>query len=108
MSFDVFRTEAGDAQKLLDRRVHWIALLNAEKGEMLLKAPDSVKTFTKESLVTLLEIAEDLGCETVYVVLEKNHNDFATFSKSFMYFDFAPVDPNLKKFEKCMLFGCEL
>lgn len=108
LSFDVFKTEPGDTKKIVERKVHLLALLNPEKKEMLLQAPENLRNFTKESFVALLEIAEEVGCERVYIALEKAHSDFSTLSKSFMYFDFRPVNPNIRQFDNCMLLGCEL
>eukprot|EP00761_Pharyngomonas_kirbyi_P011425 gb/GECH01011450.1/.p1 GENE.gb/GECH01011450.1/~~gb/GECH01011450.1/.p1 ORF type:complete len:167 (+),score=26.55 gb/GECH01011450.1/:1-501(+) len=108
LSFDVFRTEPGDVMHAVEHKVHWIALLNFERKEMLLQAPGSLRNFTKESLIALMEIAEETGCEHAYVALDKNHPDFKTLSKSLMYFDFKPVNPNVRQFDHCMLLGCQL
>lgn len=108
LSFDVYKTEVGDAKKAAERAVHWTALYCPESKELLLQTPASAKNFTKESLVSLLEIAEELGCETVFAAIDKEQEDLKLFSRAYMYFDFKIVDPRVRQFEGCLLFGAQL
>lgn len=65
---------------------------------MVLKAPDSLGQFTKESLVSILDIAEAIGCEKVIVAINRNMEPAAErlqIIKAFMYIGFKVQHPNV-------------
>ncbi|KAF9162206.1 hypothetical protein DFQ26_003745 [Actinomortierella ambigua] len=50
----------------------------------------------RESIVAVLELAEEqLGCEKVYLCLEKGHPDLADLVRALMYADFQMVHPSV-------------
>lgn len=108
LSYDVYKTEVGDVRKAGELSVHWTAVYSPEAKAMVLQAPALVKSFTKESLVTLLDLADLLECEHVYAVIDKDAEELSVFTKAFMYFDFKLVDPRVKKVSKCVLLALSM
>jgi len=77
---------------------------------MVLKAPDSLGQFTKESLVSLLDIAEAIGCEKVCVAINKNMEPAAErlqIMKAFMYVGFQVQHPSVMSVDGHVLLGYE-
>jgi hypothetical protein len=79
-----------------DFDVRWDATMLPE-GRLLVHVPTSaLPEGSKESFVRLLEFAEeDLACRSIYVQFEKNRPDRGHLVRTFMYFGFAMLPPDI-------------
>lgn len=81
------------------------------KSVMVLKAPDAVQAFTKESLINILDIAETIGCEKVVVAINKGMlpaTEKVQILKAFMYVGFEMVHPSVMNVDNHILLGYDL
>lgn len=81
------------------------------KTTMVLKAPDSVESFTKESLINILDIAETIGCEKILVAVNKDmlpSSERTQILKAFMYVGFEMVHPRTMSVDNHVLLGYDL
>jgi len=79
-----------------DFDVRWEATMFPE-GRLLVHVPTTaLPEGSKESFVRLLEFAEeDLGCRSIYVQFGKHRSDRAHLVRTFMYFGFAMLPPDI-------------
>lgn len=84
-----------------DFDVRWEATMYPG-GRLLVHVPTSaLPEGSKESFVRLLEFAEeDLGCRSVYVQFGKHRSDRAHLVRTFMYFGFAMLPPDITPLPK--------
>jgi soluble cytochrome b562 len=90
-----------------------LAIRSTNEGEikeatMVLKAPDSVQTFTKESLVNTLDMAETMGCHKVIVAINKQLPDRVNLAKAFLLVGFEMVHPTVLSVDNHMVLSYEL
>lgn len=65
----------------------WSAYLT-NANQFYISAPSSVSSSSKQSLVSLLEIAESLGCSTAWMYVDRQRPDFITVVSAFKYLGF--------------------
>jgi len=53
-----------------------------------ISAPSAVSSSSKQSLVSLLEIAESFGCSTAWMFVDRSRPDFVTVCAAFKYLVF--------------------
>jgi hypothetical protein len=87
---------------------HWTALISPNSSEAYIQTPASIKHLTKESLTGLLDICEEVGCNTVYVAIKKGSEESMDFVRSFMSIGFQLVPPTVKHMDGYMFLGYEL
>jgi hypothetical protein len=90
-----------------------IAVRSASNGDikeatMVLKAPDSVQTFTKESLVNTLDLAETMGCSKVIVAINKQLPEKMNLAKAFLLVGFEMIHPSVLSVDNHIVLGYEL
>jgi hypothetical protein len=81
------------------------------KSTMVLKAPDAIQAFTKESLINVLDIAETIGCGRVVVAINKGllpSTERVQILKAFMYVGFEMVHPSVMSVDNHVLLGYDL
>lgn len=81
---------------------------NVKKNIMVLQAPDSACQLSRDSLVNVLDIVETLGCECIYVAVNK-HMESATeriqITKAFMSVGFKMQHPRILAVDGHVLLG---
>jgi hypothetical protein len=82
----VFRADVNVDNKSLSV---WEAAYDPETEKFLIKSPDELFPASKESLISLLETAEELGCGHATMVLERSHPNFKELVCAFGYLGFA-------------------
>lgn len=71
----------------------WNAFMTHKDQQFFIEAPSMLTPPSKESLVSLLELAEDLGCRNAYVCIEKNNPKLSELIRVFLYLGFQMLDP---------------
>jgi len=66
----------------------WNAHFLESKKELFIEAPSSMAAASKETLVSLLDLAEGLGCERVWMFIDSNRSDFRAATKLFNFLGF--------------------
>jgi hypothetical protein len=87
---------------------HWTGIFNEK--EMILYPPSNMEHLKKESIVNLMDIADELQCENVFVYLERDNEHAKEFARAFIYAGFEMIHPSVKQLEsnRWLVFGCEL
>lgn len=73
---------------------HWNAFMTHKDLNFFIEAPSMLTPPSKESLVTLLELAEDLGCRNAFICVEKSNPKLSELLRVFMYLGFHLCDPS--------------
>lgn len=73
-------TSAADSQ--------WSAFLTSDGGSFFIRAPNVTSPTGKQSLLSLLEIAEQLGCATAWMLVDRQRSDFVAVVSAFKYLGF--------------------
>lgn len=93
-----------------------ISVINNEEEEenskiiMVLKAPDSTTQFSRDSLISILDIAESLGCHHVYVAINKMMSPAIQriqITKGFMNVGFQMQHPRVMSVDGHVVLGYE-
>jgi hypothetical protein len=83
----------------------WTAAYISQGQRFLIKVPEEIVPASKESLITLLELAELLGCQFAWVFLDRALPLLAERARVFAYIGFQMVPeryPNeLRRFDLC-------
>ena len=66
----------------------WSAFLTNDGSQFYISAPGSISSSSKQSLVSLLEIAESLGCSTAWMYVDRQRPDFISIVSAFKYLGF--------------------
>jgi hypothetical protein len=67
---------------------HWDAFMTNDGCHFYISAPSAVCSSSKQSLVSLLEIAESFGCSTAWMFVDRQRPDFVTVVAAFKYLGF--------------------
>lgn len=84
-----FRVEVSEDDACGDAVSVWEAGFDYREGRFMIQPPDQLFPASKESLVSLLELAEELECEAAWVVLDRKHVNFKEQLRAFGYLGFA-------------------
>jgi hypothetical protein len=109
----VFKTLQKSSQELCVFRVDvnvdsgksissWEAAYDPETEKFLIKSPDELFPASKDSLISLLETAEELGCGHAMMVLERSHLNFKEQIRAFGYLGFSML-PSDQVADDCLL-----
>jgi len=74
---------------------HWNAFMTHKDQHFYIEAPSIMSPPSKESLVALLEMAEDFGCKSAFVCVEKSNPKLSELIRVFLYLGFHMMDPVL-------------
>jgi hypothetical protein len=66
----------------------WNAFINQDGSQFYISAPPTICSSSKQSLVSMLEIAESLGCSTAWMYVDRQRSDFVTVVSAFKYLGF--------------------
>lgn len=66
----------------------WSAFLTNDGRQFYIAAPSSISSSSKQSLVSLLEIAESLGCSTAWMYVDRQRPDFMSVVSAFKFLGF--------------------
>jgi len=67
---------------------HWDAFVTQDGSQFYISAPSAICSSSKQSLVSLLEIAESLGCNTAWMYVDRQRPDFVAVVSAFKYLGF--------------------
>jgi hypothetical protein len=67
---------------------HWTGFFTHQTQQFFIVAPSSITASAKSSLVSLLEIAEMLGCKTTWMLVDRRRPDFISVVSAFKYLGF--------------------
>ena len=67
---------------------HWDAFATQDGSQFYISAPSAICSSSKQSLVSLLEIAESLGCNTAWMYVDRKRPDFVAVVSAFKYLGF--------------------
>jgi len=72
---------------------------NHENSQFYIEAPSSAyaPACTRSSIVSLLELAEEVGAKKAFICLDKDSKQFGELARVFLYLGFELVDPRLQK-----------
>uniref|UniRef100_A0A6U4VI81 Ornithine decarboxylase antizyme n=1 Tax=Hemiselmis andersenii TaxID=464988 RepID=A0A6U4VI81_HEMAN len=66
----------------------WSAFLTSDGGSFYIRAPNTTSPTGKQSLLSLLEIAESLGCTTAWMLVDRQRFDFVSVVSAFKFLGF--------------------
>uniref|UniRef100_A0A7S0YXH3 Ornithine decarboxylase antizyme n=1 Tax=Hemiselmis tepida TaxID=464990 RepID=A0A7S0YXH3_9CRYP len=66
----------------------WCAFLTQDGGSFYIRAPNTTSPSGKQSLLSLLEIAESLGCATAWMLVDRQRADFVSVVSAFKFLGF--------------------
>eukprot|EP00871_Galdieria_phlegrea_P000357 jgi/Galph1/1321/GphlegSOOS_G5994.1 len=78
----------------------WNAFVTKDR-QLFVEAPEVLTPPSKDTLICLLELAEELGCLQAFVCVNKQYTHFRELIRTFTYLGFALVNPR----EQTKLFG---
>lgn len=91
--FQIETVELKSQQKVL---AHWNAFFNQEQAQFYIAAPTAISASGKQSLVSLLELAEALGCTTAWMYVDRQRSDFVSVVSTFKYLGFQLSQSTVK------------
>lgn len=83
-TFHVESTEIAEQRVL----AQWSAYLTNDGNSFYISAPASISSSSKQSLVSLLEIAESLGCSAAWMYVDRQRSDFVSVVSAFKFLGF--------------------
>lgn len=91
-------------------RTGFTGIIDFEKSEMTIYPPSNSSCMNKDSVINLMDMAECLGISTLYICIEKNHQEIREFSRGFIYAGFELIQPKIKQLSSTewAVFGAEL
>lgn len=92
----VFHVESVEMKS--HQRVHaeWSAFYKPEEGQFYIAAPVAISASGKQSLVSLLELAESLECTTAWMYVDRQRPDFVSVVSTFKYLGFQLSQQTVK------------
>lgn len=75
----------------------WVGVIDQQQKQMYLYPPTSISHMKKDSIVNLMDIAEAVGCEYVYVYVQKSNEDFQQYARALIYSGFQMIPPQYRK-----------
>ncbi|EME26407.1 uncharacterized protein Gasu_59690 [Galdieria sulphuraria] len=70
----------------------WNAFVTKDR-QLFVEAPEVLTSPSKDTLICLLELAEELGCLQAFVCVNKEYKHFRELVRTFTYMGFALVSP---------------
>jgi hypothetical protein len=67
---------------------NWTAFFKSEQAQFYIAAPSAISASSKQSLVSLLEVAESLSCTTAWMYIDRQRPDFMSIVMTFKYLGF--------------------
>lgn len=92
-----------------NRPQYWTAIIIPEEKQMILEAPSSIQQLQRDVITSILDIAEEIGCEVVYASVKRTSSpDMKDMVRALMYIGFSLVPPSVKTVDGCIVLGIEL
>lgn len=91
--FHVESVEMKSQQRVL---AEWNAFYKPEEGQFYIAAPVAISASGKQSLVSLLELAESLECTTAWMYVDRQRPDFVAVVSTFKYLGFQLSQTTVK------------
>jgi len=91
--FHVESVEMKSHQRVL---AQWNAFYKPEEGQFYIAAPAAISASGKQSLVSLLELAESLECTTAWMYVDRQRPDFVAVVSTFKYLGFQLSQTTVK------------
>lgn len=85
--FIAFQVESIET-KAPHARCNWTAFFKGDQEQFYIAAPSAVSASSKQSLVSLLEVAESLNCTTAWMYIDRQRPDFMSIVLAFKYLGF--------------------
>jgi len=96
-SFISFQVESVEKKSSQDTVLaNWSAHYSCEKSQFYIAAPSTISSSSKQSLVSLLEVAESLECTTVWMYVDRQRPDFMPVVSTFKYLGFQLSQSTVK------------
>ena len=67
---------------------NWTAFFKGDQQQFYIAAPSAISASSKQSLVSLLEVAESLSCTTAWMYIDRARPDFMSIVQTFKYLGF--------------------
>ena len=67
---------------------NWTAFCKSDQAQFYIAAPSAISASSKQSLVSLLEVAESLNCTTAWMYVDRQRPDFMSIVLTFKYLGF--------------------
>jgi hypothetical protein len=91
--FQIETMELRGQQRML---TSWNAFFLHDQGQFYISAPTTVSASSKQSLVSLLELAECLNCSCAWLYIDRQHADFMAVVSMFKYLGFQLSQSTVK------------
>ncbi len=85
--FIAFQVEFAET-KAPQVRCTWTAFFKSDQASLYIAAPSTMSASSKQSLVSLLELAASLNCATAWVYIERQRPDFMSIVLAFKHLGF--------------------
>jgi len=94
LRLDSFDSSIGCKRTLLSS---WLGFVDTSSKDLFVVLPANFDSASKETLVSLLDMAEELGCERAQMVVDSKREDFRLVTKmlSFCGWSVQQSEPNM-------------
>lgn len=88
--FIAFQVESIETKAAPHTRLecNWTAFFKSDQAQFYIAAPPAISASSKQSLVSLLEVAESLSCTTAWMYVDRARPDFMSVVLTFKYLGF--------------------
>ena len=89
--FIAFQVESIETSKVAPQarqECNWTAFFKADQQQFYIAAPAVISASSKQSLVSLLEVAESLSCTTAWMYVDRQRPDFMSIVLTFKFLGF--------------------
>jgi len=93
--FVAFQVESIDT-RAPHARCNWTAFFKGDQAQFYIAAPSAMSASSKQSFVSLLEVAESLNATTAWMYIDRQHPDFMSIVLTFKYLGFQLSRETLK------------
>lgn len=85
-----FQVESIETKSAPQERLecNWTAFFKSDQAQFYIAAPSAISASSKQSLVSLLEVAESLSCTTAWMYVDRQRPDFMAIVMTFKYLGF--------------------
>lgn len=75
---------------------NWTAFFKSDQSQFYIAGPSAISSSSRQSLVSLLELAESLNCTTAWMYVDRTRPDFMSVVTTFKYLGFQLSQETVK------------
>jgi len=103
----VFDMDTVDSLTEKKETAHWKAHFTHDDKEFFIEAPREVLAASKNSLVSLLELGEEMECNAIWMIVDKTRDDFRSLVQTLTFLGFRLHPQSSRTKSGCVLMRFE-